>query len=99
MIQAIISGIFKLVMMLFSTITTPIFNFIFQLFPNLSDFFTNINSFLSMSITYVGACSGLLLITPTMFTALFDYFVIKYSIFLGLKAYKLFINVYNKFKV
>lgn len=99
MIQAIISGIFKLVMMLFTTITTPIFNVIFALFPNLSTYFTYINNFLSLSFTYIGASAGLFLVTTTMFIAIFDYFIIKYSIYLSLKAYKLFVNVYNKFKV
>lgn len=99
MINAIITGLFKLVMMIFNAITTPLFSFIFALFPDLANFFSYISQYITMSITYIGAASGLLLITNTMFISLFDYFVIKYSIYLGLKAYKLFINIYNKFKI
>lgn len=99
MIQAILSGIFKLIMMLFTAITTPIFNIIFSLFPDLSTYFQYINNFITTSITYIGASASLLFITTTMFTAIFDYFIIKYTIYLSLKAYKLFVNVYNKFKV
>ena len=86
-------------MSIFSLITQPIFDFLFNLFPDLANFFSYITQFITMSITYLGCCCGLLLISNTMFITLFDYFIIKYSIYLGLKAYKLFMNIYNKFKI
>lgn len=99
MINAIISGIFKLVMYIFSSITSVLFGVIFSLFPSLADYFNYITQFITQALTYVSACSNLLLISNSMFVAIFDYFIIKYSIYLAIKGYKLFINVYNKFKV
>lgn len=99
MINAIINGIFNLVMYIFSSITSVLFGVIFALFPSLSDYFTYITQFITQALTYVSACSSLLLITNSMFVAIFDYFIIKYTIYLAIMAYKLFINVYNKFKV
>ena len=99
MIKAIITGIFKLITKMFDLLLSPILSLIFALFPSLGDFFTHITNFLSMAFTYVRSVLSLLLINDTMISALFDYFIVLYSIHLIILAVKFAINIYNKFKL
>ena len=96
MINAIIQGIFKIIMWLFDLLFSPILSGIFALFPGLSSYFTHITTFLNMCFTYVRSILSLILINDTMITALFDYFIILYSIYLIVLAIRFIINVYNK---
>ena len=99
MINAIIKGIFYLVTKLFDLLFSPILSVIFTLFPSLSSYFSYITNFLSMCFTYVRSILSLLLINDTMITALFDYFLILYSIYLIVLTIRFAINIYNKFKI
>lgn len=99
MINAIIKGIFFLVTKLFDLLFSPILSAIFTLFPSLSTYFSYITNFLNMCFTYVRSILSLLLINDTMITALFDYFLILYSIYLLVLAIRFAINIYNKFKI
>lgn len=99
MINAIIKGIFYLVTKLFDLLFAPILSVIFTLFPALSSYFSYITNFLSMCFTYVRSILSLLLINDTMITALFDYFLILYSIYLIVLTIRFAINIYNKFKI
>lgn len=99
MINAIIKGIFYLVTKLFDLLFSPIISVITALFPSLSTYFSYITNFLSMCFTYVRSILSLLLINDTMITALFDYFLICYSIYLVVLSIRFAINIYNKFKI
>lgn len=99
MINAIINGIFKLIINLFNVILSPIISAIVVLFPNVSTYFTYINSFLSYALTYVGTVLDLFLIPRSALVLLFDYFVICYSIYLLSTGIKFAITIYNKFKL
>lgn len=99
MINAIIKGIFYLITKLFDLLFSPILALIFTLFPSLSNYFSYITNFLNMCFTYVRSILSLLLISDTMITALFDYFLILYSIYLTVLTIRFAINVYNKLKI
>lgn len=99
MINAIIKGIFSLIMMLFNLIFSPIINIITSLFPSLGNLFTYLSNFIVISLTYVRSVLSLLLINDSMIITLFDYFVILYTIYLTVLVVKFAINIYNKFKL
>lgn len=99
MINAIIKGIFYLITKLFDFIMSPILSVIFSLFPSLTDYFNYITDFLNMCFTYVRSILSLLLISDTMITALFDYFLILYSIYLTVLTIRFALTIYNKLKI
>lgn len=99
MINAIVNGIFKLIISLFNVITSPIMAAVSALFPALGDFFTHINTFLGYALTYVGLILDLCFIPRQAIVFLFDYFITCYSIYLLVITIRFVITVYNKFKI
>lgn len=99
MINLLIKGIFWVITQLFNTIFSPIFSIIFTFFPSLGQYFNYITSYLQLSLTYVRTCLSLLMINDNMIIALFDYFVILYSIHLTLLAVRFALKIYQKFKI
>lgn len=99
MINAIVNGIFKLIINLFNTITSPIIGAVAVLFPALGSFFTHINTFLSYALAYVSLALDLLFIPRGAIVLLFDYFITCYSIYLLVISIRFVINIYNKFKI
>ncbi len=99
MINALVNGIFKLIINLFNTITSPVISAVTVLFPALGTFFTYINTFLSYALRYVGLILDLCFIPRTAITFLFDYFITCYSIYLLVITIRFVITIYNKFKV
>lgn len=99
MINAIIKGIFSLIMMMFNLIFSPVINTITALFPALGNLFTYLSNFIVMALTYVRSILSLLLISDNMIVTLFDYFIVLYTIYLTVIVVKFAINIYNKFKL
>lgn len=99
MVNALVNGIFKLIISLFNTITSPIISAVVVLFPSLDVFFTYINTFLNYAFTYVGLILDLLFIPRSAITFLFDYFITCYSIYLLVITIRFIITIYNKFKM
>lgn len=99
MINAIVNGIFKLIISLFNTITSPVISGVTALFPALGSFFTYIDTFLTYALSYVGLILDLCFIPRTAITFLFDYFLICYSIYLLAISIRFVITIYNKFKI
>lgn len=99
MINAIVNGIFKLIISLFNSITSPIIGAVTVLFPSLDAFFGYIFTFLDYALTYVGLVLDLLFIPRSAIIALFDYFAICYSIYLLVISIRFVISIYNKFKI
>lgn len=99
MINAIINGIFKLIINLFNAITSPVVSAVTVLFPSLGSFFTYINTFLSYALQYVGLVLDLLFIPRGALVFLFDYFITCYSIYLLVITIRFVITIYNKFKI
>lgn len=99
MINAIVNGLFKLIISLFNTITSPILIAVTSLFPNLHTFFFYIKVFLSeYALPYCSLVVDLLFIPRGVIKFLFDYYIILYSIYLIVITIRFVINIYNKFK-
>lgn len=99
MINAILTGIFNLIISLFNAIVSPFVSAITTLFPALNDFFTHITNFLTTACTYVRSVLALFCINDNMILTIFNYFAIMYSIHIVSLAIKFAINIYNKFKI
>lgn len=99
MINAIVSGIFKLITNLANLLVTPFISSILALFPQLEPVLLNITSFLTQMVTYVPFFIDLALIPKSAVVLLFDYFLIKYSIHLLQQAISFTIRIYNYFKL
>lgn len=99
MINALVNGIFKLIINLFNAITSPIIGAVTVLFPSVGTFFTYINTFLGYALRYVGLVLDLCFIPRTALTFLFDYYLTCYSIYLLVISIRFVINIYNKFKI
>lgn len=98
MINKIINGIFFIITKIFETIFTPFFSALFALFPALETYLTYILNFLTSALSYVGVFTTSLFIPSGWLTALFDYFLIKFAIFILSRSIKFIVNVYNKLK-
>lgn len=99
MINALVNGIFKLIISLFNTITSPIISGITVLFPSVGLFFTYIDTFLTYALSYVGLLLDLCFIPRAAIVFLFDYFLTCYSIYLLAISIRFIITIYNKFKI
>lgn len=99
MVKLFIKGIFWVVTQLFNLIFSPIISVITALFPSLGTFFGYISSFTTTSLTYVRTCLSLLCISDDMILAIFDYFVICYTIYLTMLGVRFAVKIYNKFKI
>lgn len=99
MVNAIVNGIFKLIINLFNAITSPIIGAVTLLFPSVGTFFTYINTFLGYALSYVGLVLDLCFIPRAAVTFLFDYYLTCYSIYLLVVSIRFVINIYNKFKI
>lgn len=99
MINAIVNGLFTLIINLFDLLLSPIIFAITALFPDVSTIFTHITTFLTYCVTYVSTILDLFMIPRSSLVLLFDYFVICYSIYLLSISIKFGITIYNKFKL
>lgn len=99
MINAIINGIFKLILLLANTLMSPVISAVTTLFPAVDTYFGYINVFLEYALTYVGTILDLFLVPRSALVLLLDYFLICYSIYLVSVTLKFAINIYNKFKI
>lgn len=99
MINAILTGIFNLIISLFNALVSPFISAITSFFPSLGTFFTHISDFLTLACTYVRSVLALFCINDNMILAIFNYFVILYTIHITILAIKFAINIYNKFKI
>lgn len=99
MINAILTGIFKLIINLFNAILSPIVALVTALFPSVSELFSHIASFISQALTYVATVLDLLFVPRGALVLLFDYFAICSAIYFTIISVRFVINVYNKFKL
>lgn len=59
---------------------------------------TNVLSYFTNMLTYVPLCLDFLMIPRQAIIFLFDYYVIKYTIYLTIRAIKCALAIYNKLK-
>lgn len=98
MLNKLIQFVFKIITKIFSIIFTPLFSGITVLFPSVGNFFNYISQFLGIALTYFVSVCRLVLLPQGALLLLFNYFAIKYSIFLVLQGVKFIMFIYEKLK-
>lgn len=98
MVNALINGIFKVIITLANTVAQPFILGVTVLFPDVALYLGHITNYLSSMVQYVPLILDLSLIPRGAFVLFFDYLIIKYSIHLVQQAFSFGIKVYNYFK-
>lgn len=99
MVNAIVKGLFYVISMIASAIMSPIVSIITSLFPDLQTAITNVTQYFNTIVTFIPLCLELSMIPRTAIVFLFDYYLIKYAIYLGVASVKAIITIYNKLKM
>lgn len=98
MLQTLLNGIFWLVTKLAEVIVLPFIAGITALFPATGTMINYITSYISQALKYITAVRQFVGIPVGIITMLFDYYAIKYSIYLLKLGINFAVNIYNKFK-
>lgn len=98
LIGVILSGIFMLLSHFIDFLISPIISGVLGMFPTLQPAFYNVMQFLSSGFTYLTTILRWLLFTPAMWVMLFDYFLIKYSVWVIAAGIRLAIKMYHYLK-
>lgn len=98
MINAIIKGIFFVINLIFSLIMSPFISLISALFPDLANAITNVTSYFTTIVQFIPLALDFLMIPREAVIFLFDYYLIKYTIYLTIIIIKATMNIYRKFK-
>ena len=98
MLDTSVTFVFYLITSVYSILFAPFINIIFSLFPALNDYFIHCVDFLTVAITYFRTCINLMLIPQGALILLFDFWLIKYSIYLVKITIKLGVKIYHIFK-
>lgn len=103
MLSILIKAVFTIITKLFSIILQPILSIILLAFPDLSQLTNGILTFFNDYIfTYVSflvkMLENLTCLPHWLIVFLFDYFLIKYGLYLTIQAVRFGLNVYNKLK-
>lgn len=103
MLNMLIKVVFTVITKLFSLILTPVLSVILALFPDLSQIVNTIlgffNNYVFSYITFlVKILEHLACLPHWLIVFLFDYYLIKYTIYITVQAVRFGIQVYNKLK-
>lgn len=98
LIGVILSGIFFVISSFIEMVISPIISGIIGMFPTLQPAFTNVLTFFSSAFTYLTTILRWFLFTPSMWLMLFDYFAIKYTIWVIGAGIRLSIKLYHYLK-
>ena len=98
MINAIIKGIFSLITMIAGLVLSPIIAVITALFPDLSTAISNVLDYFTTMLQFVPLCLDFLMVPRQAITFLFDYYIIKYTVYISIRAIKAAFAIYNKLK-
>lgn len=72
---------------------------ILAMIPSLQDNISYVVTFLNTILKFVPLCLDFLMIPRACLVALFDYYLLKYGIYLFIRGFKFALNVYNKIKI
>lgn len=103
MLNLLIKAVFTIITKLFSLILQPILAVVLVLFPDLSQIVSTIlnffNNYVFVYISFlVKMLEHLVFLPHWLITFLFDYYLIKYTIYITVQAVRFGIQVYNKLK-
>ena len=98
MLDTLVKFVFYLITSVYSILFYPFISLIFHLFPDLTNITSTITSFVQTACTYLILCIDLLCIPRGCLVLLFNYYAIKYSIYIIQLTIKLGVKIYNTFK-
>lgn len=103
MLNILIKAVFTIITKLFSLILQPILSVVLILFPDLSQIVTTIVNFFNNYVFFyisflVKLLEHLTFLPHWLLVFLFDYYIIKYTIYITVQAIRFGIQVYNKLK-
>lgn len=99
MINAILTGIIKLIISLVTLVLTPIDNLILSVLPDLSHSFTAIGDFFELIGTSIGWCVSVLGLSSECLSLIVVYFTFKLTAPMLFYMIKLALAWYDKLKV
>lgn len=98
MLDTLVTFVFYLITSVYSLLFAPFINIIFSLFPAVNTLFNNISAFILYAIKYLATSCYLICLPPSTLLLLFDYFLVKYSIYIIKLTIKLGVKIYHIFK-
>lgn len=98
LLSQLVTFIFNIVATMMNAFMTPFINMILSLFPDLSARYNDFLTFFNYAFTYLTCILRWFLISPTMMIVVFDYFAVKFSIFVVSNVVRCALNIYNKLK-
>lgn len=98
MFQIIFQGIISLCQGIMVPINQVI-NQIIQILPGFSVVVEKVTDFLNLIVTFIPLTLDFLMIPRLAIVFLFDYYVIKYAIYLMIRGFRAGIVIYNKLKL
>lgn len=98
MFDALITGVFGVVESLAGSIMVAPLTLITALFPDLTNAINQVIDYMTTILQFVPLAMDFLMIPRQAIVFLFDYYIIKYSIYLITRAIKLVLTIYNKLK-
>lgn len=103
MLDMLVKAVFTIITKLFSLILQPILSVILGVFPDLSDIVSTILSFFNDYVFHyisflVNMLENLVFLPHWLIVFLFDYFLIKYTIYITVQGVRFGLQIYNKLK-
>lgn len=98
MFNALITGIFGIVESLAGSIMAAPISLITALFPDLTNAINQVIDYMTTILQFVPLALDFLMVPRQAIIFLFDYYIIKYAIYLIVRVVKLVLTIYNKLK-
>ena len=98
MFELILKAIISFLAPLTSYLSTLI-NSMLGLIPGMNDIISNVTTYLNNILLFVPLCLDFLMIPRGAIVLLFDYYIIKYLIYIGVRGLKFVLTLYNKIKI
>lgn len=99
MVNAIIKGFFAIITKIASVVLSPIIAIITALFPSLGTALTNVIAYFTVMLRFIPLALSFMMIPREAIIFLFDYYIIKYTIYISVRAVKSALVIYNKLKL
>ena len=99
MISVFLVSLTKIVLSIVSLFVSPVVSGVTSLFPDLLVYYNYIIDFFGMAFTYLTTVLRWFLFTPNMLMLLFDYFLVKWSIWVIGCTIRFGINMWHHLKL
>ena len=98
MLSMLITFVFTIVANLVNTMMKPFIAMILLIFPNTTTELGHVITWFGYAFQYLGCVYRWFLFTPLMFQLLFDYFAVKFAVYIAASAIRSALKLYNTLK-